>query len=149
MPCGAKIKKKLEISLLHADAVRPTFPLASEGDGTSGPTGVKGVASHQNKQRMFTRKGGHRRVDQLHRTMIRRTYMQSASLLQSLQRGADDARREVITFPVTPLISVELFWPTQRRVAALQGEADSVEFALGNASRALRRWGSGPMCRDR
>ncbi|BAQ68674.1 site-specific recombinase [Rhodovulum sulfidophilum] len=84
---GANMKRKLETPPLHAETVRLTFPLASEGYGTSGQVSVKGVVNHQNKHRMFTRKGGRRRVDQLHRTMIRRTYMQSASLLQSLQQG--------------------------------------------------------------
>ncbi len=38
---GAKVKKKLEIDPLHADTVRLIYRLALEGDGTSGPMGVK------------------------------------------------------------------------------------------------------------
>jgi hypothetical protein len=38
---GAKVKKKLEIDPLHADTVRLIYRLALEGDGTSGPMGVR------------------------------------------------------------------------------------------------------------
>ena len=42
---GAKVKKKLEIDPLHADTVRLIYRLALEGDGTSGPMGVKTITS--------------------------------------------------------------------------------------------------------
>src|SRR5579872_5846828 len=42
---GAKVKKKLEIDPLHADTVRLISRLALEGDGTSGPMGVKNIAA--------------------------------------------------------------------------------------------------------
>ncbi len=37
----AKLKKKLEIDPLYADTVRLIYRVALEGDGTSGPMGVK------------------------------------------------------------------------------------------------------------
>ena len=40
---GAKTKKKLEIDPLHADTVRLIYRLALEGNGTSGPMGVKAI----------------------------------------------------------------------------------------------------------
>jgi site-specific DNA recombinase len=55
--CGAKVKKKLEIDPLHADTVRLIYRLALEGDGTSGPMGVKNITAHLNRQRIFTRDG--------------------------------------------------------------------------------------------
>jgi hypothetical protein len=55
---GAKVKKKLEIDPLHADTVRLIYRLALEGDGASGPMGVKNIASHLNARRIFTRDGG-------------------------------------------------------------------------------------------
>ena len=42
---GAKVKKKLEIDPLHADTVRLIYRLALEGDGTSGPMGVKNITA--------------------------------------------------------------------------------------------------------
>jgi hypothetical protein len=38
---GATVTKKLEIDPLHADMVRLIYRLALEGDGASGPMGVK------------------------------------------------------------------------------------------------------------
>jgi hypothetical protein len=55
---GAKVEKKLEIDPLHADTVRLIYRLALEGDGASGPMGVKNIASHPNAGRIFTRDGG-------------------------------------------------------------------------------------------
>jgi hypothetical protein len=59
---GAKMKKKLEIDPIHADTVRLAFKLALEGDGTSGPMGVKSITKHLNERRIFTRRRplGHR-----------------------------------------------------------------------------------------
>jgi site-specific DNA recombinase len=56
---GAKVKKKLEIDPLHADTVRLIYRLALEGDGTSGPMGVKAIVKlSQRASRIFTRDGG-------------------------------------------------------------------------------------------
>lgn len=38
------------------------FRLALEGTGTSGPMGVKAIASYLNARRIFTRDGGPRRI---------------------------------------------------------------------------------------
>ena len=72
---GAKIKKKLEIDPLHADTVRLIYRLALEGDGASGPMGVKNIASHLNARRIFTRDGGHWGIGQVHRILTRTTYI--------------------------------------------------------------------------
>ncbi|MGH7121620.1 MAG: recombinase family protein, partial [Acetobacteraceae bacterium] len=55
---GAKIKKKLEIDPLHADTIRLIYRLTLEGDGTSGPMGVKNITAYLNRHRIFTRDGG-------------------------------------------------------------------------------------------
>ncbi len=52
---GAKIKKKLELDPLHADTVRLMFRLSLHGNGTSGAMGVKAIATHSNRERIFTR----------------------------------------------------------------------------------------------
>ena len=72
---GAKVKKKLEIDPLHADTVRLIYRLALEGDGTSGPMGVKNIASHLNGRRIFTRDGGRWGIGQVHRILTRTTYI--------------------------------------------------------------------------
>lgn len=72
---GAKVKKKLEIDLLHADTVRLAFRLALEGDGTSGRMGVKAIAKHLNERRLYTRTGGRWGVGVVHRMLTRPTYI--------------------------------------------------------------------------
>ena len=72
---GAKIKKKLEIDPLHADTVRLIYRLALEGDGTSGPMGVKNIVNHLNIRRIFTRDGGRWGIGQVHRILTRTTYI--------------------------------------------------------------------------
>ncbi len=72
---GAKVKKKLEIDPLHADTVRLIYRLTLEGDGVSGPLGVKKVVSHLNSRRIFTRDGGRWGIGQVHRILTRTTYV--------------------------------------------------------------------------
>jgi site-specific DNA recombinase len=72
---GTKIKKKLEIDPLHADTVRLAFKLALEGNGTSGPMGVKSIVTYLNQRRMFTRDGGRWGIGQVHRMLTRPTYI--------------------------------------------------------------------------
>jgi hypothetical protein len=72
---GAKVKKKLEIDLLHADTIRLIYRLALEGDGTSGPMGVKNIAAYLNRHRIFTRDGGRWGIGQVHRILTRKTYI--------------------------------------------------------------------------
>ncbi len=43
------------------------FRLALEGDGISGPMGVKAIVTYLNRNRMFTRNGGRWGIGQLHR----------------------------------------------------------------------------------
>lgn len=60
---GAKIKKKLEIDPIHADTVRLIYRLALNGDGNSGPTGIKSITTYLNERNIRTRDGrpmGHR-----------------------------------------------------------------------------------------
>ena len=54
---GDKDKKRLEIDEGEADTVRLIFDLANEGDGTSGPMGVRAIAAHLNA-RGDTLRGG-------------------------------------------------------------------------------------------
>ena len=48
---GHRTKKTLEIDPIQAETVRLIFRLAREGDGTSGPMGVKSITKHLNERR--------------------------------------------------------------------------------------------------
>ncbi|WP_083850598.1 recombinase family protein [Rhodovulum sp. PH10] len=55
---GNRTKKTLEIDPIRAETVRLIFRLAREGDGTSGPMGVKSITNHLNAAGILTRDGG-------------------------------------------------------------------------------------------
>jgi DNA invertase Pin-like site-specific DNA recombinase len=55
---GHRTKKTLEIDPVQAETVRLIFRLAREGSGSSGPMGVKSIATHLNGSGIRTRDGG-------------------------------------------------------------------------------------------
>src|SRR5258705_233781 len=55
---GHRTKKTLEIDPVQAETVRLIFRLAREGNGSSGPMGVKSIATHLNASGIRTRDGG-------------------------------------------------------------------------------------------
>lgn len=55
---GHRTKKTLEIDPIQAETVRLIFRLAREGNGSSGPMGVKSIAKHLNESGIRTRDGG-------------------------------------------------------------------------------------------
>ncbi len=113
---GTKMKKKLEIDPLHADTVRLIFRLASEGDGTSGPMGVKNIVSYLNRNRMFTRSGGRWGIGQFHRVLTRRTYIGEHRFNRRSKKGEVKPEEEVVTVAVPPLIDLEMFEAVQNRL---------------------------------
>ena len=106
---GAKVKKKLEIDPLHADTVRLAFKLALEGDGTSGPMGVKTITKHLNERRICTRDGGRWGIGTVHRMLTRATY---AGRHEFNKRGKSKELKpadEVIAVEVPPIIDQATF----------------------------------------
>src|SRR5499427_9436124 len=71
---GHRTKKTLEIDPIQAETVRLIFRLAREGDGSSGPMGVKSIATHLNASGIRTRDGGRWGLDVVHKVLTRSTY---------------------------------------------------------------------------
>lgn len=115
---GAKVKKKLEIDPLHADTVRLAFRLALEGDGTSGPMGVKAIASHLNAHRIFTRDGGRWGIGTVHRLLTRPTYIGRHEFNKRNKSGKLNPAGEVIPVAVPPIIDQATFDTVQARMKA-------------------------------
>jgi site-specific DNA recombinase len=115
---GAKTKKKLEIDPLHADTVRLIYRLALEGNGTSGPMGVKAIVSHLNTRRIFTRDGGRWGIGQLHRILTRRTYIGEHEFNKRSKTKELKPISEIVTVPVPPLIDLETFDAVQAHLKA-------------------------------
>jgi len=72
---GHRTKKILEIDPIQAETVRLIFCLAREGDGTSGPMGVKSITNYLNTAAIHTRDGGHWGVGAVHQVLTRTTYI--------------------------------------------------------------------------
>jgi site-specific DNA recombinase len=72
---GHRTKKTLEIDPIQAETVRLIFRLAREGDGSSGPMGVKSIAKHLNAAGIRTRDGGRWGVGAVHNVLTRTTYV--------------------------------------------------------------------------
>src|SRR3984885_9455914 len=101
---GAKVKKKLEIDPLHADTVRLIYCLALEGDGSSGPMGVKSIVTYLNQRRIFTRDGGRWGIGQLHRVLTRPTYIGRHEFNKRRKTKELKPASEVVIVEVPPLI---------------------------------------------
>jgi site-specific DNA recombinase len=71
---GAKTKKRLAIDPVEAEVVRLIFRLFREGDGTSGPMGVKSITSVLNAHGYRTRTGARWGIGALHQILTRTTY---------------------------------------------------------------------------
>ncbi len=71
---GAKTKKRLAIDPVEAEVVRLMFRLFREGDGTSGPMGVKAVACWLNEHGYRTRMGSRWGIGPLYLILTRSTY---------------------------------------------------------------------------
>src|SRR6516162_7152426 len=71
---GSKIKKRLDIDPVEAELVRLIFRLYSEGDGKSGPFGVKEATKWLNEQGHRTRRGATFGVGPLHGILTNRCY---------------------------------------------------------------------------
>ncbi len=115
---GAKVKKKLEIDPLHADTVRLIYRLALEGDGTSGPMGVKNITGHLNRQRIFTRDGGRWGIGQVHRILTRATYIGRHEFNKRSKSKELKPVSEVIAVAVPPLIEQATFDAVQAHLRA-------------------------------
>ena len=68
-------RRPLEIDPVQAETVRLIFRLAREGSGSSGPMGVKSIATHLNAIGIRTRDGGRWGVDAVHKVLTRTTYV--------------------------------------------------------------------------
>ncbi len=106
---GAKVKKKLEIDPLHADTVRLIYRLALEGDGASGPMGVKNIVTWLNGRRIFTRDGGRWGIGQVHRILTRTTYIGRHEFNKRAKTKELKPVSEIVAVEVPPLIDQPTF----------------------------------------
>ena len=116
---GSKIKKKLDVDPVEAELVRLIFQLYLQGDGTSGPMGVKAVTTWLNENGYRTRKGATFGIGPLHRILKNPCYATGKwpyGRRDSRTGGMHDPSN-IIEIPIPPIISMELFEQVQARLA--------------------------------
>ena len=116
---GAKIKKKLEIDPVQAELVRQIFRLYAEGDGTTGPLGVKGVTVWLNEHGFRTRKGATFGVGPVHGILTNRCYATGKWPygVRSSRTGELNDPSTVVEIDVPTIIPLTLFEQVQARLA--------------------------------
>ncbi|UCI19921.1 recombinase family protein [Mesorhizobium sp. B2-1-8] len=114
---GSKTKKKLEVDPLHAESVRLIYRLFLQGNGISGPMGVKSIACHLNENRLFTRDGGLWGLAQIHAVLTRTTYIGEHRFnTRSFKGRAKKPDDEVVVMAVPAIIERKTFDAVQARL---------------------------------
>jgi DNA invertase Pin-like site-specific DNA recombinase len=129
---GAKVKKKLEIDPLHADTVRLIYRLALEGDGMSGPMGVKNIAAYLNQHRIFTRDGGRWGIGHVHRILTRTTYVGRHEFNKRAKNKMLKPVSEIVTVEVPPLIDQTTFDAVQAHLRARNPQVTPARVVSGS-----------------
>jgi site-specific DNA recombinase len=111
---GHRTKKSLEIDPIQAETVRLIFRLAREGDGSSGPMGVKTITKHLNAAGVRTRDGGRWGLGSIHKVLTRTTYIGrhrfNTRFWKTRERKPD---AEVVEMAVPPIIEAAEFEAVQ------------------------------------
>jgi len=111
---GHRIKKTLEIDPFQAETVRLIFRLAWEGDGTSGPMGVKSITKHLNAAGIRTRDGGRWGIDAVHKVLTRTTYIGRHRFNTKFWKTRErKPETEVVEMTVPPIIDAAEFEAVQ------------------------------------
>ena len=117
---GSKIKKRLDIDHVEAELVRLIFQLYSEGDGTSGPLGVKDTTKWLNAHGYRTRRGATFGVGPVHVILTNSCYA-----IGKWPYGVRNARTgelhdpaSVVEIDVPTIVPHDLFERVQARLAS-------------------------------
>jgi DNA invertase Pin-like site-specific DNA recombinase len=116
---GARIKKKLAVDLVEADQIKLIFRLFLEGDGQSGPMGIKAIVTWLNARGLQTRGGARWGVGPLHKLITNPVY--AGQMRFNRHEGKTNRRKaeaEYVFADVPAIISSPVF----ARVQALLKE---------------------------
>lgn len=121
---GAKTKKRLAIDPVEAEVVRLMFRLVTEGDGGSGPMGVKAATSFLNERGRRTRGGARWGIGQLHKLLTSATYKGEYRFNRKVWKTKEDKpETEQVIVPVDPIIEPAVFDALQARLKARNPKA--------------------------
>lgn len=129
---GARVKKKLVIDDAEAEDVRLIFRLFAEGDGTSGPKGVKAVASWINNNGHRTRSGARWGIGPIHRLLTNPIYCGRHRFnRKDSKTGQEKPVGEVITIDVPAIIEPALFDRVQASLKARKPQVTAPRVVTG------------------
>jgi site-specific DNA recombinase len=98
---------------------RLIFRLAWEGNGTSGPMGVKSITKHLNTAGIRTRDGGRWGIDAVHKVLTRTTYIGRHRFNTKFWKTRErKPETEVVEMAVPPIIEVAEFEAVQAHLKA-------------------------------
>ena len=129
------------VRLVQAETVRLIFRLAREGDGVSGPMGVKSITKHLNVAGIRTRDGGRWGIGAVHKVLTRTTYVGrhrfNTRFWKTRQRKSE---MEVVEMAVPPIIDAAEFEAVQTLLydAIENGVADLSDPMLKNRIAELK-----------
>ena len=112
---GQKTKKKLEIDPLHAETVRLIYRLALQGDGESGPMGIKAITTILNERGIRTRDGGRWGVASVHKVLTNTSYIGRHRFNKlNFKTRAPKPEDEIVEIAVPPIVTEEEFDAVQK-----------------------------------
>ncbi len=114
---GARIKKKIEIEPQEAETVRLIFRLYVQGDGHSGPLGVKRITTTLNAEGFRTRDSKPFRVQFIDTVLRNKAYVGEHYFnCNDSRRGKARPREEWVLLPVPKIVDDALFYAAQDKL---------------------------------
>ncbi len=115
---GAKTKKRLAIDPVDAELVRQIFTLYVQGDGATGPLGVKGVTKWLNAHGYRTRKGATFGVGPVYGILTNRSYAYGKYLygVRSSRTGELHDPANVVEVEIPTILPEALFERVQAKL---------------------------------
>jgi site-specific DNA recombinase len=127
---GQKIKKKLAIDPVEAETVRLMYKLYLEGDGTTGPLGVKETTKWLNSHGYRTRRGSTFGVGPVHKILTNTCYA-SGQWPYGKRNSRQHDPSNVIYIPVPVLIEQADFDRVQAKLARSNPKATPARVVNG------------------
>jgi DNA invertase Pin-like site-specific DNA recombinase len=116
---GSKVKKRLEIDPVEAELVRLIFRLYADGEGRSGPLGVKETTKWINEHGYRTRRGSSFGVGPLHR-ILKSSYYATGKWpygRRNSRTGGLHDPATIIEIKIPPIIPLDLLEKVHARLA--------------------------------
>ncbi len=114
---GARVKKKIEINPEEAETVRLIFRLYVQGDGRSGPMGVKRIVSRLNAEGYRNRRGQPFRVQFLDKVLRSTAYIGEHWFNRTdSRRGVQRPKSDWVPFAMPKILDEATFFAAQDKL---------------------------------